>query len=273
MLVSNTATVEQRNAELSRRWRRLALVERRRRRRKASRPSLATLRTTELNRLFYTRYGAQLPDDDAGRDDVLIMVNHLIVLADGKLRVRDWCRKSAPWMPASEIESLIAKTITRPRRWKADSLGRLLNLTEVERSRLSIRTIGAVDCTKHQRAAKRRERDRQSKWLKRRAAGAKLQAQSINRKRPWKALGISRATYFRRMRLFRLQYVACRTADEVISPASLAAASGAARRILLTPPVQRAPLGCPTLPSIHSPSRAATAIDRRHAGLEPEAFP
>ena len=81
-------------------------------------------------------------------------------------------------------------------------------------------------------------------------------------------LRVSRATHFRRMRLFRRQYIDCRTADEVVSQAPLAATSDAARRILVTAPVQRAPHGCPSLPSIQSPSRAATTIDRRHADLK-----
>jgi hypothetical protein len=268
MSVIETTTVEQRNAEITRRGRRLMLAaERRQRRKKASRPSIATLRTAELTRLFHTRYGSSAADDDAGREDVQIMVNHLIVLADGKLRVRDWCRKSAPWMSENEVEDLIAKTITRPWRWKADTLERLLNLTDVERSRLSIRTIGAVDCTKDQRAAKRRERDRQSKQLKRRAGGAKPQAQSVNRQQPWLGLGISRATYFRRMRQFQPQYKACVNADEVVS---------ATRRAQRPARIPRG-LSCSgrsadhpwqTLPSMNSPSRAATKFDRRSGGVD-----
>jgi hypothetical protein len=201
------------------------------------------------NRLFYTRYGARLPDDDDGRENVMIMINHLVMLADPKFRVRNWCSRRAPWVVDSEAEKLVDKTITRPRRWRADALGQILNLTEAERDRLKIRTIGASGVTKAMRIAKRRERDRLAKRLKRRAAGAKPQAKSINRKRPWSAFGISRATYFRRMRRFRPQYEACVIVDEFVSTAPLAATSGVARQTLVTPADQRPPLPATSFPS------------------------
>ena len=134
MSIRQPITVEQRNAEITRRWQRIQLsAELRRRRRKGTRPSIATLRVCELNRLFHTRYGPQLPDDDAGQGDVVIMINHLIVLADGKLRARDWCSRHAPWF-AIEAPGLLDKLITHPRRWRADTLGKLLNLTSVDRA-------------------------------------------------------------------------------------------------------------------------------------------
>jgi hypothetical protein len=39
--------------------------------------SMAALRCAELNRLWADRYGAALPDDDAGRDDARITAHHL----------------------------------------------------------------------------------------------------------------------------------------------------------------------------------------------------
>jgi hypothetical protein len=116
--------------------------DRRKRRRQGKRPSIATLRVCELNRLFYTRYSHHLPDDDAGREDVAIMVNHLVMLAD--------------------------------------TLAKALNLTDAERTRLKIRTIGAVDCTKAEREARRRECKRLAKEAKRRTAGVKPRPQSAS---------------------------------------------------------------------------------------------
>jgi hypothetical protein len=139
----------------------------------------------ELNRLFLTRYrGDLLPDDDDGRDSIQIMIHHLAMLADPNLRIADWLRRCAPWFPKSEAEPLITAAIRQPLRWKADTLAERLNLTDAERSRLKIRTIGAADCTKERRAERRREKNRLARKAKRHAAGAKPQSESISRTRP-----------------------------------------------------------------------------------------
>jgi hypothetical protein len=43
-----------------------------RRDRKREPVSMAALRVGDLKRLFISRYGRELPDDDAGRDDALV---------------------------------------------------------------------------------------------------------------------------------------------------------------------------------------------------------
>jgi hypothetical protein len=175
------SSAEDRRAEINRRWLFIERkLERRRNRKKGSRPSLATLRVCELSKLYYARHGSpRLPDDDARRDDAMIMINHLIMLADGPLCVRDWCRRCAPWFVA-EAESLLERLIVRPRRYTADTLGRLLNLTIAERDCLQIRTIGAVDLDKPGRRQRRREKDRLAKEAKRRAGGTTPRAQSVS---------------------------------------------------------------------------------------------
>jgi hypothetical protein len=123
--------------------------------------SINGLRISELRRLFTARYGHTLPDDDAGREDVLIMANHLARRpGDAQRNIRNWLGLYAPWMPASEVETLISMVVARPFKWRADKLGAKLNFTEAERRRLRICTIGAVDKTKEQRLAERKERKR-----------------------------------------------------------------------------------------------------------------
>jgi hypothetical protein len=114
---------------------------------------------SDLNRLLHHRYGPQLPDDDAGRDDAFSAVNLLIVRADGKMRARNWVRRRAPWY-ADELEEKIDKLIAHPYRFKADTLGRKLGLTIAERDQLKITTIRAIDFTKAQMDERRRERKR-----------------------------------------------------------------------------------------------------------------
>ena len=72
---------------------------------------------------------------------------------------------------------MTAKVISKPLRWRADKLATRLNLTEAERKRLRITTIGAVDLTRQQRKDRRRARDRALKHARRLAAGAKPRAE------------------------------------------------------------------------------------------------
>jgi hypothetical protein len=73
--------------------------------------------------------------------------------------------------------------------------------TEVERHPLGITTIGAIDVTKEERKARRHHRARDGDELRRRRKGAKpradYEANSISRTKPWLALGMSRASWYR----------------------------------------------------------------------------
>jgi hypothetical protein len=268
-LMSNIAT-EQRDDAIRRR----SLIierdfERRRRRKRGQRPSIATLRICELNRLFFTRYrGRRLPNDDDGRDNIFIMVNHLVMLADPQLRTRDWFRQWAPWFSEREAESLIERTIIRPIKWKADTLAKRLNLADAERSKLAIKTIGAIDCTKAQRASKRRQQKRLAKEAKRRAAGAKAQSRSASRTKPWEDLSISRSTWYRQMRQFRTQYKTCSTVPETIPGTPLVAAGHTSRQKLASPTLQQSHPGRPSFGLSKSPSRAAIRLDGGHVNID-----
>ena len=89
----------------------------------------------------------------------------------------------------------------RPHKWRADSLGKLLRLTEAERRDLNIRTIGSATTTKAERKQARKLRHRVQERIRRRARGAKprhdCEANSISRAKPWLALSISRASWYR----------------------------------------------------------------------------
>lgn len=152
---------------------------------------------------MHHRWGDQLPDDDAGRDDALIVLNHMVNQAtDPRGRMAQWLATRCPWMSAREARSMIARVVANPKRWRADTLAVKLNLNAADRTRLQITTIGAVDLLKEQRAARRRQRDRDRKRRNRRKAGARqradYEATSTSRQRPWAALGISRRTWYRR---------------------------------------------------------------------------
>ena len=166
---------------------------------------MAALRCAELNRLWTDRYGAVLPDDDAGKDDARIMAHHLALMSgDQRRRISSWIDSWAPWMSPDEVAALIGSVLAKPLRWRADTLGKRLNLTEANRSRLGITTIGAADMTNAERDAARMARKRKAKRQGRRDQGVKPRAeyeqQSLSRAKPWEAEGCSRATWYRRQR-------------------------------------------------------------------------
>src|SRR5262245_37081040 len=145
--------------QLSKRW---ARIDRRSKARRARRGvcSINAIRCAELNRLYEDRCGEELPDDDAGRDYALYMVHHLAArLGDGRRRIAAWLEDWAPWMPVDEARPLTEVAIAKPLRWRADTLGRCLNLSRDERDRLSIRTIGDIESTSAERRAAREERN------------------------------------------------------------------------------------------------------------------
>src|SRR5262245_6810320 len=186
--------------KLSQRWIRIERRSKARRARRGVR-SMAALRVAELNRLFERRWGARLPDDDAGRDDARIMAHHLAGLRGNDRRIAEWLEIWAPWMPATDAEALATAALSKPLRWRADTLGKLLNLSRAERDSLRIRTIGDIESTAAERRAARQERARLRKEARRRAAGSTQRQQyevsSVSRTKPWIALDISRRTWYR----------------------------------------------------------------------------
>jgi hypothetical protein len=163
--------------------------------------SIAALRIGELRRLYTARYGHVLPDDDAGRDDALVMAHHLAKRSEAERLIPAWLSLWAPWMAPEEVAAMTAGVLAKPLRWKADKLAIRLNLNEAERRRLRITTIGACDLIRKDRIARRKQQARQRDEVRRRAAGAKLradyEANSISRSKPWERLGMSRASWYR----------------------------------------------------------------------------
>jgi hypothetical protein len=173
--------------------------------RKRSTPmQIVALRIADLSTVFRSRYGLVLPDDDAGRDDMRVAVDHLAALAHPARAITRWLETWAPWLTLAEHRQVIADGIANQRHWKADALAWRLRLTREERKMLGITTIGAIDHGKAARTKLRRDKDRLRKENKRRASGAvprsQYEAASVEKSRPWEAEGFSRATWYRRRR-------------------------------------------------------------------------
>lgn len=170
--------------------------------RKRSTPmQIVALRISDLSTLFRSRYGVVLPDDDAGRDDIRLAVDHLAALSHPAKAITRWLETWAPWLTLAEHRQVIADGIANQRHWKADALAWRLRLTREERTMLGITTIGAIDMAKAARTKRRRDRDRARKAAKRKAAGAiprsQYEAGSVEKTRPWITEGISRRTWYR----------------------------------------------------------------------------
>lgn len=183
---------------------RRAEIDRRYKAKRADKPpiSMTALRIADLRRLFLSRWGRTLPDGDDGRDDALIMAHHIVRRqGDPRRNIRNWIELQCPWMSEEETGAIIDRVTANPIRWRADKLAQRLHLTEAERRRLGITTIGAIDMSRAERKQARKLRQRQRMRGRRKARGAKpraeYEANSINRTKPWIAAGISRRTWYR----------------------------------------------------------------------------
>jgi hypothetical protein len=158
-------------------------------------------REAEIARLFTYRYGGEdyvLPDDDAGRDDALLMVHHQVKLAHGMARARNWLTTRCPWMCSEEAEQIIARAHAQDWSFVADDLAERLGLTFAHRNALGITTIGAVDLDKAGRKSLRKVKDREYQATKRLSSGVTPRRLSLSHTKPWVADGISRRTWERR---------------------------------------------------------------------------
>ena len=129
-----------------------------------------------LIRLFRHRYGYHLPDDDAGREDL--------------------------WLLLQNVSLAPAGSDKKERTPTARELGERLGVTNAEREALKLWQFKPVDKTDEELAEQRRIKSRE----RRKAAREKLGRPSCDvylakfesKQRPWEALGIHRRTWERR---------------------------------------------------------------------------
>jgi hypothetical protein len=162
------------------------------------------VRIAEVKRVLRDYYGV-LDHDKDGRALFAILL-HSIASIGNPANKLDRCQEVrpefAPWLSDDEFERMASEAIRSPRRWRADKLAQRLGVTNADRIRLKLCTIGATDRNKEERAYDRQERRpdhrRQRQRERRRAAGMKPRSQSLSQTKPWQALGICRRTWERR---------------------------------------------------------------------------
>jgi hypothetical protein len=137
------------------------------------------LRANELRRIFNDRYGPVYPNDDAGREDLALLLGQLAQLRGVPFAIDNALGERAPWMPADERGAFKQAAATAFVWWDADDLGRKIGLTMEQRTRLSVRTIGAIDCDRQARQALRKEKNRDRERARRRRERRQLKRRPI----------------------------------------------------------------------------------------------
>jgi hypothetical protein len=156
-------------------------------------------RLGDLRRLLRARWGSTLPDDCAGHSDLQELLTPISLGEHAKERMKAACETWAPWLPEADAWDLIHTMLDLPRqdrKPKPKELGLRLRLTNAERERHRLWTIRPFDMTAQQLRDQRKRKDRQRKRLKRKSRDKYLE--EVTAPKPWTALGISRATYYRR---------------------------------------------------------------------------
>jgi len=182
---------------------------------------LRRLRLGELRKLLRDRCGSVLPDDDAGREylrELLLPISlgpYEAIRRPGATqlwgptdRMRAEIERWAPWMSEDEARELRLDINAMPmwqRKPMASTVGERLNVPYAERARLGLRTIGPCDMTEAVMALIRKQKKRQRDRLRRQLRGQQSRADYLanhrtSKEQPWVAHGISRPTWYRRIK-------------------------------------------------------------------------
>lgn len=120
--------------------------------------SMTAIRLSELTRWLddVVGAGAELEPSEWSAGIARIFVHHLVTLSDGNRKAADWMATYSPWIGRRDRESMITEANHCPLKWSADKLAWKLRLNDATRTRLKITTIGAIDCNRDQRQARRK---------------------------------------------------------------------------------------------------------------------
>src|SRR5277367_2004654 len=138
------------------------------------------VRFHDLEKVFaHCWRGAELPDDDAGRDHLYIAACHIWHLGKKTgpiVALRAWATQWAPWCGPEELGALVDRVNANPRKWSADELAHELGLYVLPfavRQALGITTIGSIDVDKDGRRQQRAANSTSRSEGRRREGGAR----------------------------------------------------------------------------------------------------
>lgn len=157
--------------------------------------TLAGQRLSEIEALIAHRHGGPCDTDD-GEQYFMTALPHIVALTDahGQPRHRagaiPWCERWTPRLlgsrPPRWCDQVAHEYATRPRRLRADTVAKMLGVTNQERCSLGLTTIGAKDFDQAQRIAARKCRHAQRQKERRsKAEGYKPREEAATRTEPW----------------------------------------------------------------------------------------
>lgn len=149
------------------------------------------IQLTEINRLCRHRYGSdELPDDEIGRNLLYVLAHCLVTLTDARTKLLALFKR-APWLTPDEARDLL-RSLRRPRRFRATTLGKKFQVTAGERRLLRLTQMRAVDAADPTAPESRRERNRRNQERRRRRQGRQPRqeylAKSLSWAKPWEQL-------------------------------------------------------------------------------------
>ncbi len=166
---------------------------------KRKRPFPLPLRRTHLAWLVVGRH-KKLPRDDDGWTYIKVAAEHCPYGPNRRDTLMEWLQSvcAPPWILRQVRQVAAILDRIPPRRWSADALGKLLHVSDAERTMLRIYTIGSHDVPRAKRIKRRKEKRRLADQARRRDNGSKPREQSFSRTKPWEAFGIKRRAWERR---------------------------------------------------------------------------
>src|SRR5690348_18498097 len=104
---------------------------------------IGRLRIGDLNKLFRWRYAGyvgeyELPDDDSGREDLMVLLHHYA--NSNPLQLAKIIERRAPWMGVDERRSVLDRVAAYRWRWRSETMGRVLHVRTAEWESLTLRT-------------------------------------------------------------------------------------------------------------------------------------
>jgi hypothetical protein len=228
-----------------------------------SKPSIVRLRLADLATIRQTVWdGGVLPDNSVGLRNLEVTVNYLVQAYSDEVAWK-LALNIAPWARQHIVEFMLRK----PRAWRADALGRYLEIPEWARVEMNLVSIGSKDMSSTERKDLRRKKDKAYQAERRKAEGSTPRSQSKAATEPWKVFGWSRAKWY------RLGQPKPPIADESVSlPIADEFVSSVADESVSPPTIASPPIADATVSPINSADESPRGESRARARI-PESLP
>ena len=166
-------------------------------RRVGSRQNFDLLAKRRKEIVLHARYVGAAQTDDFDRW-LIAWVCHNPKAKDQIGAVMEAAKRMGGEITEEQASTIIKKASNTRKHMSADNLAEFLRVTYEQRQALHLTTIGSINVKKRARKELRKRRDRLAKEKKRRALGMRPQSRSLSATKPWRELGMSRASWYRR---------------------------------------------------------------------------